>query len=117
MKNILQVATLGNEYFQRSQPWVLIKQDPQRCRQVIYACVDICRILAILLCPYLPASSRKIYGFLKLEGTPTWDAIRLPLARTEIAKPEILFKKFEKPEIERIKSIVTKSTDAKEYFR
>jgi methionyl-tRNA synthetase len=117
MKNILQVATLGNEYFQRSQPWVLIKQDQQRCRQVIYACVDVCRILAILLRPYLPASSKKIYGFLRVGGEPTWDAIRVPLGRTEIEKPEILFKKFEKPEIERIKSVVTKSTDAKDYFR
>ncbi|MDA4114414.1 MAG: methionine--tRNA ligase [Thaumarchaeota archaeon] len=117
MKNILQVATLGNEYFQRSQPWVLIKQDQQRCRQVIYSCVNVCRILAILLRPYLPASSKKIYGFLNLEGEPTWDAVRLPMGRTVIEKPEILFKKFEKPEIERIKSIVTKSTDAKDYFR
>jgi methionyl-tRNA synthetase len=117
MKNILQVATIGNEYFQRSQPWVLIKQDPARCRQVIYSCVSICRILAVLLDPYLPESSKKIYGFLKLEGRPRWDDVSLPLGRTVIEKPEILFRKLEKPELERVKSIVTKSTDAKDYFR
>ena len=117
MKSILQISTLGNEYFQRSQPWVLIKQDPQRCRQVIYACVDVCRILAILLSPYLPASSERIYGFLRLPGKPSWEALSVPLARVEIEKPQILFKKLEKPEIERIKSIVTRSTDAEDYFR
>ena len=41
----------------------------------------------------------------------------LPLGRTVIEKPEILFRKLEKPELERVKSIVTKSTDAKDYFR
>ena len=41
----------------------------------------------------------------------------LPLGRTLIEKPEILFRKLEKPELERVKSIVTKSTDAKDYFR
>jgi methionyl-tRNA synthetase len=87
MKNILQVATIGNEYFQRSQPWVLIKQDPARCRQVIYSCVSICRILAVLLDPYLPDSSRRIYGFLKLDGRPRWDDVSLPLGRTVIDKP------------------------------
>ncbi|MGD0637663.1 MAG: methionine--tRNA ligase [Nitrososphaerales archaeon] len=117
MKNILQVATIGNEYFQRSQPWVLIKQDPARCRQVIYSCVTICRILAVLLDPYLPDSSKRIYGFLKLEGRPRWDDASLPLGRTVIEKPEILFRKLEKPDLERVKSIVTKSTDARDYFR
>jgi methionyl-tRNA synthetase len=117
MKNILQVATLGNEYFQRSQPWVLVKQDPQRCRLVIYSCVSICMTLAVLLAPYLPSSSKKIYGFLGQSGEPAWGAAQLPLGRMTIAKPEVLFKKLEKAEIERIRSVVTRSTDARDYFR
>jgi methionyl-tRNA synthetase len=117
MKNILQVATLGNEYFQRSQPWVLIKQDPERCRRVIYSCVGICRTLAVLLAPYLPSSSRKVYGFLGLPGEPVWSDASLPLGKLNIAKPEVLFKKLEKTEIERIRSMVTRSTDARDYFK
>ena len=117
MKNILQVATLGNEYFQRSQPWVLIKQDQERCREVIYSCVSICRILAVLIAPYLPESSEKILGFLNLPTKPSWDAVSEPLGRVAIGKPEILFKKLEKAEIERVKSLVTRSTDARDFFR
>jgi methionyl-tRNA synthetase len=117
MRNVLQVATLGNEYFQRSQPWVLIKQDPQRCRQVVSSCVEVCRVLAVLIDPYLPASSRRIYRFLGLSGSPRWDDIAAPLGAVTILKPEILFRKLEKPEVERLKSVVTKSTDAADYFR
>ena len=117
MRNVLQVATLGNEYFQRSQPWVLIKQDPRRCRQVISSCVEVCRVLAVLIDPYLPASSRRIYRFLGLTGQPSWDDIAAPLGALTIQKPEILFRKLEKPEVERLKSVVTKSTDAADYFK
>jgi methionyl-tRNA synthetase len=116
MRSILQVSTLGNEYFQRTQPWVLIKQDPERCRQVIYSCVSICRVLAILLAPYLPSSSKRILAFLKQPGEATWESIPMPLGRVEISKPEILFRKLEKAEIDRIRSLVTRSTDAKDYF-
>ncbi len=117
MKSILQISTLGNEYFQRTQPWVLIKQDPERCKRVIYSCVSVCRTLAVVLNPYLPSASQRILAFLKIPGTPTWDSIRSPLPRVQIEKPEILFRKLEKPEIERIRSVVTRSTDAKDYFR
>ena len=117
MKNILQVATLGNEYFQRSQPWALIKQDQKRCQTVIYSCVDICRVLAILISPYLPAASGKIYSFLGLQDEARWDAIAAPLGSVQLSRPEILFKKLEKADIERTKAIVTKSTDARDYFR
>jgi methionyl-tRNA synthetase len=117
MKNILQIATLGNEYFQRNQPWVLAKQDPERCRRVIYSCVDVCRVLAVLIAPFLPSSSGKILGYLQLKEDPRWSDIEVPLGRTVIAKPEILFKKLEKPELEKTKAIVTRSTDAKDYFK
>jgi methionyl-tRNA synthetase len=116
MKSILQIASIGNEYFQRNQPWVLIKENPERCKRVIYWCVNICRILAVLLHPYLPSSSEKIFGFLKQQERPTWKDLNFSLGRVEIEKPEVLFKKLDKKEIEWVKSIVTKSSDPKEYF-
>jgi methionyl-tRNA synthetase len=117
MRCVLQIATLGNEYFQRNQPWVLVKQDQERCRQVVYCCVSVCRDIAVLLSPFLPASSGRIYAFLKIERSPAWADLGAALGTTTIDKPSILFKKLEKTEIERIKSIVTRSTDAKDYFK
>ena len=68
LKNVLQIAIIGNEYFQKNQPWVLIKDDPEACRRVIYCCVNICKVLAVTMAPFLPGSSKKIVDLLDLEG-------------------------------------------------
>jgi len=117
MRSILQVSIVGNEYFQRKKPWVLVKEDEGEARRVIYFCVSLCRTLAILLHPYLPSSSEKILAYIGASGTPKWADLDSPLGKVKVEKPEILFKKLEKAEIERVKSVVTKSTDAKDYFR
>jgi methionyl-tRNA synthetase len=117
MRGILQISTIGNEYFQRSKPWALVKEDEAACRRVIYLCLELCRTLAILLHPYLPSSSEKVLAYLGQTDAPSWDDLSRPLQRVEVQKPEILFKKLEKNEIERVKSIVTKSTDARDFFR
>jgi methionyl-tRNA synthetase len=79
--------------------------------------LNISRILAVVLEPYLPASAEQIARFLRLERVPEWTDLSFSLRKIEIGKPEILFKKLEKKEIERVKSIVTRSTDAQDYFR
>ena len=32
LKDVLQIAIIGNEYFQKNQPWALIKDDPRAAR-------------------------------------------------------------------------------------
>ena len=119
LKNVLQIATIGNEYFQRSQPWVLIKTDPARCETVIYCCVNICRTLAVTMAPFLPASSTRISSLLGLDGGLSWEKdMSFSLGTVKMAaKPEILFKKIDDKEVARLKSIVTKSSDAAEFFK
>ena len=73
LKNVLQIAIVWNEYFQKSQPWVLIKDDPEACKRVIYFCVNICKVLAVTMAPFLPGSSKRIAGVLGLEGVLSWD--------------------------------------------
>ena len=73
LKNVLQIAIIGNEYFQKSKPWVLVKEDPETCKRVIYCCANICKVLAVTMAPFLPGSTAKIYGFLGLEGGLSWD--------------------------------------------
>src|SRR4029077_2435962 len=59
-RSVLQIAILGNEYFQKNQPWALIKSDPEACRGVIYCCVNICKVLAVTMAPFLPGSAKKV---------------------------------------------------------
>jgi methionyl-tRNA synthetase len=119
LKNVLQIAIIGNEYFQKMQPWVLIKDDPEACKRAIYCCANICKVLAVTMAPFLPGSSTKVYGFLGLEGAPTWDgALGFSLGSVKMpGKPEVLFKKIDDKEVARLKSTVTKSSDASEFFK
>jgi methionyl-tRNA synthetase len=119
LKNVLQIAILGNEYFQKSQPWVLIKDDPEACRRVIYCCLNICNVLAVTMAPFLPGSSKKVEAVLGLKGGLSWEGnLGFSLGTVKMtAKPEILFKKIDDKEVARLKSIVTKSSDAAEFFK
>jgi methionyl-tRNA synthetase len=119
LKNVLQIAIIGNEYFQKNQPWVLVKDDPERCRLVIYCCMNICKVLAVTMAPFLPGSSKKIAGLLDLEAGLSWEGkLDFSLGTVRVpAKPEILFKKIDDKEVARLKSTVTKSSDAAEFFK
>jgi methionyl-tRNA synthetase len=119
LRNVLQIAIIGNEYFQRNEPWTLIKSDPEACRRVIYCCLNICRVLAVTMAPFLPGSSKKIEALLGLDGGLSWEG-RLDFSLGTVkmaAKPEILFKKIDDKEVARLKSVVTKSSDAAEFFK
>lgn len=116
MSKILAIADLGNGFFQRSQPWKLIKEDKEACEQVIYSCLEVSRKLAILLQPFLPGSSRKILATL---GTPEagWEDIRkIPRGFKVASKPEIPFKRLEDEHLEKARKLATRSRSVKEYF-
>jgi methionyl-tRNA synthetase len=118
LKNVLQIAIIGNEYFQRNEPWALIKSDPEACRRVIYCCLNICRVLAVTMAPFLPGSSKKIEALLGLGGLSWEGKLDFSLGAVEMAaKPDILFKKIDDKEVARLKSTVTKSSDAAEFFK
>jgi methionyl-tRNA synthetase len=116
LTKVLAMADLGNEFFQRNQPWKLVKEDREECGRVIHSCVEVCRIIAILLQPFLPKSSDRILAMLGCPG-PSWSDIRKPPRRFRLsARPEILFRKLEGAQIEAAKPLVTKSRPIKDFF-
>ncbi|HUI01567.1 MAG TPA: methionine--tRNA ligase [Nitrososphaerales archaeon] len=118
LKNVLKVAMLGNEYFQKCQPWVLIKEDRKRCEQVIYCCLNVARALAVAMAPFLPSASAKAFSYLGLSEAPSFErSLEFDLGAVKVEKPEILFRKIDDREVARLKATVTKSSDAKEFFR
>jgi methionyl-tRNA synthetase len=116
MTKILAIADLGNEFFQRSQPWKLIKEDRERCEQVVHSCLTVCEVLATLLQPFLPQSSDKILGMLGSPG-PSLSDFRKPRRKIRLgSKPEIPFRKLEDAQIENAKALATRSRPVSDYF-
>ena len=66
---ICRCADLANEYFDRKEPWKLIKTDVESARTVLTTALNAFRILAIYLKPILPVYADKA---MKLFGETEW---------------------------------------------
>jgi methionyl-tRNA synthetase len=72
LKSIWALVTHGNQYVDQTAPFKLAK-DPSKSGQldeVLYHLCEACRVLAVLLAPFLPTTAAKIYGQLGLSGHP-----------------------------------------------
>jgi methionyl-tRNA synthetase len=76
--SIWTIVTRANQYVDQTAPFRLAKDPAQakRLDEVLYNLVETCRILAVLLWPFIPASSERIYVQIGLTGAPN----RLALA-------------------------------------
>jgi methionyl-tRNA synthetase len=70
--SIWSLVTRANQYVDHTAPFKLAKDPAQaeRLDQVLYNLAEICRILAVLLCPFLPTTAGRIYEQLNLPGKP-----------------------------------------------
>ena len=104
LKEVMDLARFANKYFNDKKPWITVKSDPPVCANTIYLCVETIKTLAILLKPFLPFTSEKIWNMLNLDEAQgnLWD-ISGGLSLTTghaIKKPHILFTKIEDEKIE-----------------
>jgi methionyl-tRNA synthetase len=72
LQSIWGLVTRANQYVDQTAPFKLAK-DPaqaQRLDEVLYNLAETCRVLAVLLRPFLPGTSLKIYAQLGLNESP-----------------------------------------------
>jgi methionyl-tRNA synthetase len=72
LKAIWELVTELNVYIQKTEPFRLAKDPAQATRldEVLYNLAEGCRVLAVLLWPFLPSSAEKIYAQLNLSSQP-----------------------------------------------
>lgn len=93
----------ANRYFQDNKPWESVKGDKARAGTVMAVLANQIRDLAIMVGPYLPATSTDIFRQLSLEQA-RWDEIGKPLkAGHKVGKPSVLFRKLEPAEMDAMK--------------
>jgi len=72
LQAIWSLVTRANQYVDQTAPFKLAK-DPSKgdcLDEVLYNLAETCRMLAVLLWPFLPGTSAKIYTQLGLAGAP-----------------------------------------------
>jgi methionyl-tRNA synthetase len=72
LQSIWGLVTRANQYVDQTRPFSLAKDPAQakRLDEVLYNLAETCRVLAVLLWPFLPGTATKIYAQLGLGGEP-----------------------------------------------
>jgi methionyl-tRNA synthetase len=98
-KAVMDLAQVGNQYFDSVAPWSLVRTDRRRCATVLHVSLELCKALAVLASPFMPFSSERVWKQLRMEGTigqEGWEGIRKPLKEGEkMEKPAPQFAKIE----------------------
>ena len=103
LKDAMNVARIGNKYLADTEPWKVIKTDPERVKTILYVALQITANTAIAIEPFMPFSSAKILQMLAVDkfGWERLGAVDLIPVGHEIGEPELLFEKIEDDVIQR----------------
>ena len=96
---ICRCADLANEYFDRKEPWKLIKTDVEAARTVLTVALNAFRILAIYLKPILPVYADKAMKLFD-ETAWTWDSIHTALENVTLGAYEYLASRIDAKQVE-----------------
>ncbi len=103
LKEAMNMARLGNKYLADTEPWKVIKNDPERVKTILHIALQITAQLSIAIEPFMPFSAAKILKMLDIEPLG-WERLGqrcvLP-AGHRIGRPELLFEKIEDEAVER----------------
>jgi methionyl-tRNA synthetase len=105
IKLFMDVARFANKYFNDKEPWKTKNENPDKCKTTMFVCAKTIETLAVLMHPFMPFSSEKLWKILNLSGKieeQEWDnAGKKIQAGHKIRKSEILFTKIENDVIEK----------------
>ena len=116
LSKVLAAADLGNEFFQRKEPWKLVKEDRRKCEDAIHACLLVAEEIGVQLQPFLPGSAGRILDLLGVRERGLGTARRARRTIKIAAKPQVPFRKLEEDQIREAKSLATRSRPLREYF-
>lgn len=64
INKIFDFISFANKYFDEKQPWILAKEDIDKCNEVLFNCVNIIYNVNTLLKPFLPFTSETVENYL-----------------------------------------------------
>jgi len=99
-KLLMDIARIGNKYFDETQPWVSIKSEKEKAGETLYVCTELLRMISIVGTPIIPKSMKKLRKMMTLSKEFSWSDIQNPIESIELAKVKPLFRKIEDKEIE-----------------
>ncbi|MEM9895089.1 MAG: methionine--tRNA ligase, partial [Bacteroidota bacterium] len=93
----MDLARIGNKYLADTEPWKLIKENPDRVQTILNVSLQIAANLSILARPFLPFTATKLETMLNFKSTSWHQAgnVELLIENQQVNKPHLLFEKIE----------------------
>lgn len=106
---VMMLSDKGNKYMQKKEPWIVAKklaEDAANQKSIdncLHLCLQLTANLAILINPFLPNTSKKMLGMMKVvDKMLDWQnagSTKLLSVGYALRAPELLFRKVEDAEI------------------
>jgi len=103
VKEMMNLARLGNKYLADKEPWKLIRTDEKQVKNILNISLQIAANLSLLSEPFLPSSAHRLRSFLNLTDV-SWNDIgntELLPAGHLLNQPELLFDKIDDADIKK----------------
>ncbi len=103
LKDAMNFARIGNKYLADTEPWKVVKTDPERVKTILNIALQITANTAIAIEPFMPFTAAKMISMLNVEKY-SWEQMGqmdLVAAGHTIGKAELLFEKIEDETIQK----------------
>ena len=97
LKDAMAYSRIGNKYLADTEPWKVVKSDPERVKTILNIALQITTNIAIAIEPFMPFSAEKILKMLAVEKY-SWEqlgSMELIAAGHTIGEAQLLFEKIE----------------------
>ncbi len=101
-KEAMELARIGNKYLAESEPWAIVKDNPERVKTILYLSLQLVANLSIAFEPFLPFSSQRLRAMIGLDKCVWNDLGRTDILKAgmQLGEPSLLFEKIEDDVVE-----------------
>jgi len=111
---IIDIARLGNKYFDETQPWLEVKQNKEKAAETLYICAELLRKISIVFSPILPRKMKELRIMMNLPNNTFWDDLAKSFSEINLANIKPLFNKISDKEIEKQEKLLVQRVKKKE---
>ncbi len=97
LKDAMAYSRIGNKYLADTEPWKVVKTDPERVKTILNIALQITANTAIAIEPFMPFSAEKMLKMLAVDkfGWEQLGSMELMAAGHTIGDAQLLFEKIE----------------------
>ncbi len=97
LKDAMAYSRIGNKYLADTEPWKVVKSDPERVKTILNIALQITANTAIAIEPFMPFTAEKMLKMLAVDkfGWEQLGSMELMAAGHTIGEAQLLFEKIE----------------------